>query len=258
MDRSPLKNATALFAQRHGIACARLPIAEWLLGEGNMQHAQQLAQPPTGPALTADAGEQQQAEQPGQRQAVEDAAVPSEPAETTVQSTCKAGSGSSSSSRAGDPAAGQQLQAAGDAAAGQQPRQAPSCGSSPQPSSSSGGGSSKSSEAVPQPAGASAAAAGGAGPSRAAGAAKGQAQKESKESGGKDGKGFILNINDVVSILLAVHSGQGWGEALRAAIPQRKQAQQLGSGPAPVVPAVGAQEAEAQEARGEHDSADTS
>lgn len=41
------------------------------------------------------------------------------------------------------------------------------------------------------------------------------------------GKG-VLNVNDVFAILLSVHAGQGWKEALEAAIPQRFRQPQQG------------------------------
>ncbi|GAB4823111.1 hypothetical protein N2152v2_010157 [Parachlorella kessleri] len=50
----------------------------------------------------------------------------------------------------------------------------------------------------------------------------------SQQPGRKEGS-LILNINDVVDILLAVNAGEGWGEALRRSIPQRKQQQKFGS-----------------------------
>lgn len=36
-------------------------------------------------------------------------------------------------------------------------------------------------------------------------------------------KNFILNVNDVVAALLAVHGGSSWAAALDAAVPMRKR-----------------------------------
>jgi len=39
------------------------------------------------------------------------------------------------------------------------------------------------------------------------------------------GHSAVLNVNDVVAILLLVHGGSEWEDALKTAIPQRRQAQ---------------------------------
>lgn len=43
-------------------------------------------------------------------------------------------------------------------------------------------------------------------------------------------KNFILNVNDVVAALLAVHGGASWAEALDAAVPMRKRLPVMGGG----------------------------
>lgn len=43
---------------------------------------------------------------------------------------------------------------------------------------------------------------------------------------------FILNVNDVVSALLAVHGGADWQSAIDAAVPMRKRLPAAGSGAA--------------------------